>query len=133
MMDEGIRKLKTTHTFVGSSLDPCSSTPCPKKTISRTPKQHFPRFNFSLTNLNLSKTNLRCSKRSFQSLLWTLTSSTKKILNCSLHSLNNFAMALENVFVAFFNLNGIIFHSKNLVLVITTVLRTSSSTILICQ
>jgi hypothetical protein len=30
-------------------------------------------------------------------------------------------------------LNGIIFHSKNLVLVITTVLRTSSSTILICQ
>lgn len=42
-------------------------------------------------------------------------------------------MGLENVFVAFFNPNGITFHSKNLVLMTTIVIRTSSSAILICQ
>jgi hypothetical protein len=34
VMDERIRKLEMTHTFVGYGLDPCSLTTCPKKTIS---------------------------------------------------------------------------------------------------
>ncbi len=128
-----MKELETTHTFVGYGLDPCSLTTCPKKTISQTPTQHFLGFNFRLTNLGLSKTSLRFSKCSLQSLLWTLTSSTTILRNWSVHSLNIFAMVLENVLVLFFNMNGITFHLKNRVLVITIVFKTSSSTILICQ
>ncbi len=62
-----------------------------------------------------------------------LTSFIKNLRSWSLHFINTFAMGLENVFVAFFNLNGITFHSKNLVLMTTTIIQTSSSAILICQ
>jgi len=47
--------------------------------------------------------------------------------------LNISTMVLENVIVAFFNQNGITFHSKNHdLVVITTVFQTFSSAVLIC-
>jgi hypothetical protein len=97
------------------------------------PKQHLLGFNFKWTSLSFYNTNLICYKWSFEFRLCMLTSSPKTFRNWLLQSLNTSVIILEKVLVVFLNLNGITFHSKNLVLMMIAIFLMFSGAIGICQ